>query len=196
MQKLILASASHARAVMLTAAGVEFEAKPAPIDERAVEAPLIAKGRKPATLALALAEAKALAVCKREPQALVIGADQTLEFGERHWTKPTTIDAAREQLLTLAGGTHRLHAGAAVARDGKILWRHVETARLAMRALSGAEVDDYLHRVGEAGLSSVGAYQIEGLGVRLFDKIDGDFFAILGLPLLPLLKFLREQGAI
>ena len=141
---IILASASRTRIALLAAAGVGFAARQVGIDERAVELPLIAAGKSPAELALALAEAKALAVSQSDRAALVIGADQTLEFGSRRWTKAATLGEAREQLLALAGKTHALHAGLAAARGGRILWRHVETARLTMRALAPAEVDAYL----------------------------------------------------
>ena len=196
MARLVLASSSPARIALLTAAGLAFTARSADIDERAVESPLIAAGAMPGEVAAALAEAKAIAVGSEEPEAIVIGADQTLELDGRLWTKPTTLAEARDQLRSLSGRAHQLHTAAAAARDGAVVWRHREAARLTMRALSAAVVDRYLARVGDRALSGVGAYQIEGPGIQLFDKIDGDYFAILGLPLLPLLAFLRGEGAI
>ena len=196
MTRLILASQSTARLLMLRNAGLSFEAKPAPIDERAVEAPLIAERQPPSDIALALAEAKAVAVSRVEPDAVVIGADQTLEADGVRWTKPRTIDEARQQLESLAGHTHALHSGVAVARNRGVVWGHVDTARLTMRKLSAGFIDRYLAEVGEVALASVGAYQIEGIGIQLFERIDGDFFTILGLPLLPLLSWLRAQKMI
>ena len=196
MTRLILASQSTARLLMLRNAGLSFEAKPALIDERAVEAPLIADRQPPSDIALALAEAKAVAVSRVEPDAVVIGADQTLEADGVRWTKPRTIDEARQQLERLAGHTHALHSGVAVARNRGVVWGHVDTARLTMRKLSAGFIDRYLAEVGEVALASVGAYQIEGIGIQLFERIDGDFFTILGLPLLPLLSWLRAQKMI
>jgi septum formation protein len=196
MAPIVLASASPARIALLKSAGVAFTARPAPIDERAVEAPLVEAGAGAADVAAALAEAKAMAVGGEMPQAIVIGADQTLELAGRRCTKPATLAEAREQLRRLSGRTHRLHTAAAAVRAGAVVWRHRETARLTMRPLSDAVIDRYLARVGKAALASVGAYQIEGPGIQLFDSIDGDYFAILGLPLLPLIKFLRGEGAI
>jgi len=196
MTPIVLASASKARIAMLDAAGVPFTARPAPIDERAVEAPLVAAGAAPAAIAMALAEAKAIAVGRAEPDAIVIGADQTLELDGARWVKPATLAEARSQLARLSGRTHALHTAVAAARGGSVVWRHAESARLTVRQLSAAFIDRYLERVGEAALASVGAYQIEGFGIRLFDAIDGETFAILGLPLLPLLAFLRRERAI
>lgn len=194
MATIILASASAARKAVLAGAGVAFEVIPANVDERAVEAPLLAAGKSPAEVALALAEAKALAVPSGD--ALVIGADQTLDLDGARFVKPESIAAARDQIEALSGRTHRLHSGLAGARGGRIVWRHVGTAALTMRALSAGEIDAYLARVGEAVLGSVGAYQIEGPGIQLFEAIEGDHFTILGLPLLPLLKWLRAEGAL
>jgi septum formation protein len=196
LTQLILASQSPARILMLKNAGLSFDAKPAPIDERAVEAPLIAGGRKPGDLALALAEAKAIAVSVSEPTATVIGADQTLEADGMRWTKPRSVDEAREQLERLGGRVHCLHSGVAVARAGGIVWRHLDTARLTMRQLSASFIDSYLAGVGDAALASVGTYQVEGIGIQLFERIEGDFFTILGLPLLPLLSWLRSEKVI
>jgi len=194
--RLILASGSATRSGLLQAAGVPFEVRASTVDERAVEMPLIAAGKSPAEVALALAEAKALDVSRLEPEALVIGADQTLDFAGALWVKPAAVPAAREQLAALAGHTHELHSAVVVAERGVVTWRHLETARLTMRAFSAATVEAYLAAAGERVTSSVGAYQIEGLGIRLFEKIDGDHFTILGLPLLPLLAHLHTLGAL
>jgi septum formation protein len=196
MTALVLASQSATRVKLLRAAGIAFVAKASRVDERAEETPKIAAGASPADIAMALAEAKALDVSTREADALVVGADQTLDFGGERWTKPATVAAAREQLARLSGHTHRLHSAVAVARHGNIAWRHNESASLTLRSLTAAAIDAYLAEVGNAVLGSVGAYQIEGQGIRLFEKIDGDYFTILGLPLLPLLLYLRGEGTI
>jgi len=196
MAEIVLASASASRAGLLRNAGIAFAARPAVIDERAVEAPLVAAGAAPDDIAMALAEAKALTVAKLGPDALVVGADQVLSADGRCWHKPADIGEARAQLLALAGRTHELHTAVAVARAGAVAWRHRETARMTMREMTAEAVDTYLDAVGEAALTSVGSYQIEGPGIGLFASIDGDYFAILGLPLLPLLGFLREAGAL
>jgi len=196
MPSLVLASASAARAAILTAAGIDFTVRTAPIDERSVEAPLLARGAAPDKIAAKLADAKAVAVSRILMDAVVIGADQVLDFGGERWTKPATIAVARDQLKRLAGHSHRLATAVAVARAGTVVWQHLETPRLVMRPLSDAEIDAYLARVGYAVLTTVGAYQVEGVGIQLFDAIDGDYFAVLGLPLLPLLAELRRQGAI
>lgn len=189
---LVLASKSKVRRTLLEAAGIPVEIVLADIDERAAEAPHA--GASPENIALQLAREKALAVGRRRPGLLVLGADQTLALDERRFSKPATIAAAREQLASLSSKTHALHSGAAVARDGKILFETVATARLTMRSLSNATLDSYLSAASERILSSVGAYQLEGLGVNLFEKIEGDHFTILGLPLLPLLAFFRREG--
>jgi septum formation protein len=191
--KLVLASASATRRRLLAEAGIEAEARPAPIDERALEAPLLAVGATPRDIAVALAAAKALATSEAVPGALVIGADQTLDCDGERMTKPSDMDAARQQLLKLSGRSHRLHSAVACARDGTILWQHVESPTLTMRKLPPDDIARYLAAVGEDALASVGAYQLEGRGIQLFERIDGDFFAILGLPLLPLLAFLRSE---
>ncbi len=196
MVDLVLASASPTRVRLLTDAGLTFTARPATIDERAVEAPLIAGGAPAAEIADALADEKALAVGRDMPDAIVIGADQMLDLYGRRWTKPATLAEARLQLSRLGGRAHRLHTAVAAARGGAIVWHHRETARLTMRPLSDRDIDGHLARTGTAALTSVGAYQIEGPGIQLFDEIDGDYFGILGLPLLPLLRFLRKEGAI
>lgn len=193
---LILASASTSRARLLTAAGLAFDALPADVDEDAVKRASRAKGETTAHCARSLAEMKAARISAAHPDALVIGADQMLDAEGRWFDKPRDLAAAREQLLFLAGKTHTLPTAAVVVRAGRCVWHHVASPRLTMRPFGAGFVDDYLARVGSKALSSVGAYQLEGLGVQLFAEIDGDFFTILGLPLLPLLAFLREHGVI
>jgi septum formation protein len=196
MDRIILASASPTRRAMLANAGVRFAVSPALVDERAVEAPLAAAGRSPREIAEALAAAKALAVRADSPATIVIGADQVLEGEGRRWNKPASISEARHQLKALSGKAHFLHSAVAGARGGKVVWRAVDSARLTMRPLSDAFIDKYLADVGEAALGSVGAYQVEGPGIQLFEKIEGDHFTILGLPLLEVLAFLRREGEI
>jgi septum formation protein len=187
---LILASQSRARQMLLAHAGIDFEAIPAEIDERAVQKAsglLAADG-----IAALLAREKAISVSANRPGRFVVGADQTLALGERLFSKPAGRAQAREQLRALAGHSHELHSAVAVAQDGKILFEDVAVARMAMRRLSENDIDTYLDAAGEAVTTSVGAYQLEGLGIHLFEHIDGDHFTILGLPLLPLLAFLRS----
>jgi septum formation protein len=191
---LILASASSIRGTLLRNAGLSFEVVPADIDERAAEQPLLAAGATPEDVALGLAMAKAVSVSERRSGDLVIGADQVLDFMGERLTKPADMEAARRQLLRLAGRTHQLHSAVAGARDGNVVWSTVETATLKMRPFEPAAAGQYLARAGETALQSVGAYQLESFGVQLFEAIEGDYFAILGLPLLPLLGFLREEG--
>jgi septum formation protein len=189
--QLILASQSRARQMLLTNAGIAFEAVPADIDERAVQQ---ASGlTAPSDIAALLAREKALWVSSRQVSKYVIGADQTLALGDRLFSKPAGRAQAAEQLRALAGRAHELHSAIAVARDGKILFAEIAIARMTMRALDEAGIDAYLDAAGEAVTSSVGTYQLEGLGVHLFERIEGDHFTILGLPLLPLLAFLRSE---
>jgi len=195
-ERIILASGSPFRKALMENAGIGFEAIPARIDERAVEAPLQGSGAAPEDVALILAEAKALEVSDHYPDALVIGSDQTLSLGDEVLHKPADMEEARRRLLKLAGKTHQLNSAVVLARKGEALWRHVEVARLTMRPLDPGFIGRHLARVGENALSSVGAYQIEGEGIQLFEKIEGDYFTIVGLPLLPLLAALRERGAI
>ena len=196
MTAIVLASGSLARRTLLANAGLVFDVEPAALDERATEAPLVARGAAPADIATALAGAKAAEVSRRLPGAHVIGADQTLDCDGHRGTKSANLAEARAQLQRLAGRAHRLHSAVAVARGGVVRWRHVESATLTMRPLTPAEIDDYLGQVGETALGSVGVYQLEGAGIRLFERIEGDYFTILGLPLLPLLAYLRSEGAI
>jgi septum formation protein len=193
MTPLVLASTSQTRIFLLTEAGLQFTARAAAIDERAIATPLLADGHTPGEVALALAGEKALAVSRLMPKAMVIGADQALDFDGAMWTKPANLAAARKQLVRLSGRTHRLESAVAVAQAGVIRWRHVESAALAMRALTTAEIDNYLMLVQDAATESVGAYQVEGVGIQLFDRIEGEHTTVLGLPMLPLLAFLREQ---
>jgi septum formation protein len=195
-QRIILASGSPFRKQLLDNAGVTVDVVRPEIDERAVEAPLKETGATPEDVALVLAEAKAVSVSEQHPAALVIGSDQTLSLDDRIFHKPADMETARRHLLALSGETHQLNSAVVIARDGEALWRHVEIARLSMRDLDPEFIGRHLARVGEKALTSVGAYQIEGQGVQLFDRIEGDYFTIVGLPLLPLLKALRDLGAI
>ncbi|HTV70477.1 MAG TPA: Maf-like protein [Rhizobiaceae bacterium] len=195
-QRLILASGSPFRKQLLDQAGVSVEVIRPEIDERAVEAALKGSGSTPEDVAQVLAEAKAVSVSEQNPDALVIGCDQTLSLGDQIFHKPADMEGARRHLLALSGQTHQLNSAVVIARNGEAIWRHVGVARLTMRELSPAFIGQHLARVGNKALSSVGAYQIEGEGVQLFDKIDGDYFTIVGLPLLPLLAELRNSDAI
>jgi len=195
-QEIILASGSPHRRTLLRNAGLEFSAQTPDIDERAVEAALAGSGATPEDVASVLAEAKAVAVSERHPEALVIGSDQTLSLGDELFHKVTDMEAARRQLLRLSGRTHQLSSAVVLAGQGKVLWRHTAVAHMTVRKLEPAAIGRYLSDVGEAVLGSVGCYQIEGAGIRLFEKIEGDFFTIVGLPLLPLLAALRDKGAI
>src|ERR1700704_5473837 len=189
--QLILASQSRARQMLLANAGIAFQAVPADIDERAVQqgSGLTA----PTDIAALLAREKALWISSRQAGKYVIGADQTLALGDRLFSKPADRVQAAEQLRALAGRAHELHSAVAVARDGKILFVEIAIARMTMRALDEAGIDAYLDAAGEAVTSSVGTYQLERLGVHLFECLEGDHFTILGLPLLPLLAFRRSE---
>ncbi|MEO5759550.1 MAG: Maf-like protein [Mesorhizobium sp.] len=195
-EKIILASGSPFRKAMLVNAGIDVEAVPAEVDERALEAPLQDSGVSPEDVALVLAEAKATEVSERKPGALVLGCDQTLSLGDEVFHKPADMEGARRHLLALSGKTHQLNSAAVLVRDGQVLWRHVGIASMTMRKLDPAFIGRHLARVGAKALSSVGAYQIEGEGIQLFEKVEGDHFTIVGLPLLPLLAELRTLGAI
>ena len=194
--KLVLASKSPFRSALLKNAGIEFSTASADINERAVEAPLYETGATPEEVAQVLAEAKALDVSEKNPGAVVIGCDQTLSLGDEIFHKPADMEAARRQLLKFSGKTHQLNSAVVLVKDGKTLWRHVSIARMTMRDLDPGFVGRYLGRVGDIALSSVGAYQVEGPGIQLFDKIEGDYFTIVGLPLLPLLAELRKEKLI
>jgi septum formation protein len=188
---LILASQSLARQALLANAGIAFEAIPAEIDERAIE---LASGlSSPAEIAALLAREKAVSVSLRHPGRFVVGADQTLALDERLFSKPAGRAQAAGQLRALAGRTHELHSAVAVARDGKTLFAGAAVARMTMRTLDDAAISAYLDAAGAAVTTSVGAYQLEGLGIHLFERVEGDHFTILGLPLLMLLNFLRSE---
>jgi septum formation protein len=192
---IVLASTSAVRQRLLTDAGVVFEAVAPGVDEDAVKASLLAEGVGPRDIADALAEAKAVKVSGKRG-GLVIGADQTLDLQGVLYDKAATVDEARRRLIALRGQTHRLHCAMVVARDGHPIWREIMTTTLRMRPFSDAFLDSYLARNIPGILSSVGCYQLEGEGVQLFDRIEGDYFAILGLALVPLLDYLRRLGAI
>ena len=196
MSALVLASSSAIRARMLAAAGVDAIIDPAAIDEARIKAESRAAGRDAGDCAMLLAEAKAKDVAGRHRGALVLGADQMLECDGRWFDKPRDLDEARAQLQALNGRTHCLITAAVVVRDGGVLWRAVETALLTMRRISEAFLDRYLAAMGKRVLATVGGYELEGLGAQLMTRVEGDYFAILGLPLLPLLAFLREDGAL
>jgi septum formation protein len=193
---VILASASSARAEMLHRAGVVCTIEPARVDEDEVKRGMRASGAGAAELAETLAELKGRKISARHGGALVIGADQVLNCQSRWFDKPADRAQARTQLLALRGKLHELISCVCVIRDGQRLWHHVGRARLTMRPFTEEFLDDYLDRAGDAVLQSVGAYQLEGLGAQLFSRVDGDYFTILGLPLLPLLDFLRNHGVV
>ncbi len=193
---LVLASRSAARREMLASARLPFEVVAADIDERDIEARAHENGLGPKQVALMLAREKSLAGAARAPGRLVIGADQTLALGNEAFHKPPDRAAAREQLARLAGHTHDLHAAIAISRDGETLFSTVDSAHLTMRPLDEATLDAYLDAAGDAVLASVGGYQLEGLGIHLFETVEGAHSTILGMPLLPLLAFLRQEGSL
>ena len=188
---LILASQSQTRKALLEQAGLAFVTAPARLDERALEQAALDAGGDGRDVALLLAQHKARAVASAHPGAIVIGADQTLSLGTELLHKPADRATAAAQLDHLRGKTHRLHAAVALVQDDLLLWSGIETAELTMRAFSDAERDDILDREGAAILGSVGSYRLEGPSIRLFESVTGDYFTILGLPLLPLLAALR-----
>lgn len=196
MTDIVLASASVIRQALLSSAGLHVRVDPAAIDEAEVKAGYRRDGRQATDLALALAELKALRVSSRYPDALVIAADQLLVCGDIWFDKPPDFDHARAQLMALRGRTHVLVTAVLTVRDGLRLWHHIEMPRLTMRDFSDAFLEEYLSSTGDDVLSSVGAYQLEGQGIQLFSDIEGDYFSILGLPLLPLLQHLRLQGTV
>ncbi|MGV8833842.1 MAG: Maf family protein [Devosia sp.] len=191
---LILASKSTTRKALLEQAGLRFSTAPATLDERALESAAIAAGGDGRDVALLLARHKAEAVAKAHPAAIIIGADQTLSLGTELLHKPVDRTDAASQLDHLRGKTHRLHAAVTLVRDDVLLWSDVQTAELTMRDFTPAERDDVLEREGDAILASVGGYRLEGPSIRLFEKVVGDYFTILGLPLLPLLAALRSHA--
>jgi septum formation protein len=196
MTPVVLASKSASRQAVLRAAGVPFEIVGSGVDEDAAKAILLGEGRAPREIADQLAEAKAVEVSRVRPTAIVIGADQTLDLGGELLDKVHTISDGRARLRRLRGQSHLLHSAVVVAQHGMPIWRHLESPRMVMRAASDAFIDAYLTRHGSALLGSVGVYQLENDGVQLFDEVDGDYFAILGLPLQPLLALLRDKGAL
>ncbi|UFS75244.1 Maf family protein [Tardiphaga sp. 37S4] len=194
VQPLILASQSLARRELLANAGITFDAMPADIDERGIQQKSGLKA--PGEIAALLAERKAAFISLRHPGRYVLGADQTLALGDRMFSKPAGREQAAEQLAILAGRTHELHSALAVVCDGATLFSNASVAHMTMRKLDGAAINAYLDAAGDKVTTSVGAYQLEGLGVHLFELIEGDHFTILGLPLLPLLSFLRGEEMI
>ncbi len=195
---IILASGSRARREMLHAAGVSFTVEPADVDEDAIRAALYDENGdptvEPADVAEILAVAKAESVSRLQPDAFVIGGDQILAFDDDILTKPKTEAAARLQLASFRGKMHALHSAVALAHNGETLWSMVDTAEMHVRDFSDAFLDDYMRRAGRTVLDSVGAYLLEGLGMQLFERIDGDYFTVLGMPLMPLLAELRARG--
>jgi septum formation protein len=191
-EPLLLASRSNSRQMLLREAGIPFEAVPADIDERGIQK---ASGLiDPGTIARTLAALKAEHVAEHFHMRWILGADQTLSLGGKLFSKPAGRKDAFKQLRQLAGKTHELHSGLAIVRHEDVVWHSVSVARLTMRPLTDAQIEKYLDEAGDKVTASVGAYQLERLGVHLFDKVEGDHFTILGLPLLPLLDFLRSQG--
>ena len=191
---LILASASPSRRQLLANAGLRFSVEPSGVDEDEVKRSLVGEEAGAQEIATALAEMKATRVSARHSGAMVIGADSTLACNGRLFDKPATLADARRQLLALASRTHQLCSSVVVVKNGARIWHHAECGLLTMRSMGEHFIDAYLARAGEAVCASVGAYQLEGLGVHLFSKIEGDYFTVLGLPLLPLLSFLSEHG--
>jgi septum formation protein len=193
---IILASNSQFRAGLLKNAGVTFTTDSASIDERAIEKPLLAANLEPADIAQVLAEAKAVDVSTRNPNALIIGCDQTLSLDDVMYHKPADMVQARQHLLKFSGKTHQLNSAIALVFNQQTIWRHVSIANMSMRELSPEYIGLYLARAGKSVLGSVGVYQIEREGVQLFERIEGDYFTIIGLPLLPLLSELRNLDVI
>jgi septum formation protein len=197
-REIVLASGSRARREMLAAAGVHFTVQAADVDEPAIRARLKREDAHvaPKRIAEVLAAAKAEDVAGKRRQSLIIGADQVLALGDELLSKAPSLEAARATLRKLRGRTHELHSAVTFAEDGKVTWKHVATARLTMRDFSDSFLEDYLNRAGDRVGQTVGAYELEGLGVQLFERIEGDYFTILGLPLMPVLDELRARGII
>jgi septum formation protein len=191
---LMLASRSEVRQMLLAAAGIPVEVYPADLDERGLEAN--GPSQAPGAVAALLAREKAFAVAKLHPGRLTLGADQTLALDAERFAKPADRAAAATQLCALRGRTHELHSAIAFVQDTTVLFEHVSVARLTMRSFSDRFLKLYLDAVGDAATASVGAYQLEGLGIQLFEQVDGDYFTVLGLPLLETLDFLRERGCL
>jgi septum formation protein len=198
LASVILASGSAIRRQLLASAGVLFSVEPAAVDEGEIRARLLGESDcvEASDLAGILARAKAEAVSHLRPDALVIGADQVLALGARLFEKPANLAEARDTLDRLRGRTHTLHSAVAIAERGQVVWGDVQVASLTMRRFSDAFLDQYIARAGERICSSVGAYELEGLGLQLFEVIEGDYFTILGLPMLPLLAELRQRGVV
>jgi septum formation protein len=196
LKPLVLASASASRAAILRGAGVAFEIVGAGVDETPIKAKLLAAGAAPRVIAEQLAAEKSRQASRLRPEALVIGADQTLELDGVLVDKAANVSEARARLTALRGRTHQLHAAVCAAEDGEVVWRQVESPALSARNFSDAFLDGYLARAGESVLASVGCYFLEGEGAQLFERIEGDYFAVLGLPLLPVLAMLRDRGAL
>jgi septum formation protein len=190
----VLASLSRTRAALLNQAGIKVTRDPARIDETEIKAFNRRKGAEAGVCAMALAEAKALTITTRHPRTLVIGADQILNCNGTWLDKPRDRDDARGQLQMLRGQTHELATAVCVARDANVIWHEIQRPRLTMRNFSDAFLNTYIENLSRDDMAAVGAYRIEGHGVQLFERIEGDYFAILGLPLMPLLDFLRGQG--
>ncbi len=193
-QPLMLASRSRIRQALLERAGIPLEVKPADVDERGLEA--AASAQAPSAVAALLAREKAAAVARLHPGRLTLGADQVLALGSERFAKPEDRTVARAQLRALAGRSHELHTAIAFVQDRSVLFEHIGVARLTMRPLSDRFLDVYLNAAGEAVTASVGAYQLEGLGAQLFERVGGDYFTVLGLPLIPALEFLRRHGSL
>ncbi len=195
-EKLILGSASPFRRQLMENAGLTFDVQAARIDERAVEAALEPDAKDPANIALQLARAKALSISAQTPDAFVIGSDQTMSMDGEIFHKCQSEEEAATQILSMAGRTHELNSAVVISRDQDVVWEHVSVAHMTFRHFDAGFVETYLKLAGKPVLQSVGAYQLEGVGIQLFDKIDGDYFTVLGLPMLPLLDALRKLGII
>jgi septum formation protein len=193
-EPLVLASRSKARQMLLVAAGVPVEACPADLDERGLEAK--ANLQSAGAVAVLLAREKAIATAELRPGRLTLGADQTLALGADRFAKPPDRTAARAQLRALRGRSHELHSAIAFVQDGKVLYEYVSVARMMMRAFTDEFLENYLDAIGQDVTTTVGVYQIEGLGIQLFDCIEGDYFTVLGLPLMEALAFLRRRGCL